>query len=373
MNESLSRCFTREEVTIALKQIHPTKAPGPDGMSAIFYQKYWSIVGCSITNMVLNVLNSDMSLACLNKTNIALIPKVNNPKKMFNFRPINLCNVVYKLISKTIANRFKAILPHIISENQSAFTPDKLITDNVLMAFELMQFLNHKNAGIDGFMTAKLDISKAFNRVEWGFIQGVMEKLGFNSRWVNLVMKCITSVSYLVIINGATSGNIVPTWGLRQGDPLSPILFLIYTEGLSALINKATRNQLLTSISICRGYPRVTHLLFVDDSILFCKASAGESRELKFLLQKYEDASSQKINTDKSSIFFNPNTALEVKEEIFSTLGPMQDSRHSKYLGLPSFIGRLKIQVFSILKERIGQKLVGWKGNSSLWGGGKSL
>ena len=314
-----------------------------------------------------------MFLACLNKTNIALIPKVNNPKKMFNFRPINLCNVVYKLISKTIANRFKAILPHIISENQSAFTPDKLITDNVLMAFELMHFLNHKNARIDGFMTAKLDISKAFNRVEWGFIQGVMEKLGFNSRWVNLVMKCITSVSYSVIINGATSGNIVPTWGLRQGDPLSPILFLIYTEGLSALINKATRNQLLTSISICRGYPRVTHLLFADDNILFCKASAGESRELKFLLQKYEDASSQKINTDKSSIFFNPNTALEVKEEIFATLGPMQYSRHSKYLGLPSFIGRLKIQVFSILKERIGQKLVGWKGNSSLWGGGKSL
>ena len=103
----------------------------------------------------------------------------------------------------------------------------------------------------------------------------VLEKLGFSSRWVNLVMKCITSVSYSVIINGATSGNIVPTWGLRQGDPLSPILFLIYTEGLSALINKATRNQLLTSISICRGYPRVTHLLFADDSILFCKASAG--------------------------------------------------------------------------------------------------
>ena len=195
-----------------------------------------------------------------------------------------------------------------------------------------MHFLNHKNAGNDGFMAAKLDMSKAFDRVKWGFIQGVMEKLGFSSRWVNLVMKCITSVSYSVIINGVACGNIVPTRGLRQGDPLSPTLFLICTEGLSALINEATRNQRLTGISICRGSPSVTHLLFADDSILFCKASAGECRELKVLLQKYEDASGQKINIDKSSIFFSPNTALEVREEIFATLGPMQDSRHSNTL-----------------------------------------
>ena len=93
-------------------------------------------MGCSITNMVLNVLNGNMSMASLNKTNIALIPKTNNPKKMADFRPISLCNVVYKIISKTIANRFKALLPNIILENQNAFTSNKLITDNVLVAFE---------------------------------------------------------------------------------------------------------------------------------------------------------------------------------------------------------------------------------------------
>ena len=120
--------------------------------------------------MVLNILNSNMSMASLNKTNITLIPIVNNPKKMTDFRPISLCDVVYKLISKTITNRFKTLLPHIILENQSAFTPDRLIIDNVLVAFELMHFLNHKNAGKDGYMAAKLDMSKAFDRVGWCFI-----------------------------------------------------------------------------------------------------------------------------------------------------------------------------------------------------------
>ena len=215
MNESLTHVFTREEVATALKQIHPTKAPGPDGMSAIFYQKYWDIVGSSVTNMVLNVLNNNLPISEINKTNIALIPKKNNPTKMTEFRPISLCNVIYKLISKILANRLKSFLPFIISENQSAFTSDRLIIDNVLVAFELMHFLNHKTAGKEGFMAAKLDISKAFDRVEWCFLKRVMEKLGFCSKWVNLIMHCISSVSYSVLINGAVYGSIKPFRGLR--------------------------------------------------------------------------------------------------------------------------------------------------------------
>ena len=150
INESLSRAFIKEEMATAFKQIHPTKAPGLDGMSSIFYQKYWSIVGSNITNMVLNVLNNNLPMTEINKTNISLIPKTSSPKKMTDFRPISLCNVLYKLISKTLANRLKNLLPHIISENQSAFTLDCLITDNVLVAFELMHYLNHKTAGKDG-------------------------------------------------------------------------------------------------------------------------------------------------------------------------------------------------------------------------------
>ena len=240
MNMELSKNFTREEIVTTLKQIHPTKSPGPDGMSTLFFQKYWDIVGSNVSNMVLNALNSGMSFDVINKTNIALIPKTNNPKRMTDFRPINLCNVIYKLIYKTLANCLKVFLPLIITENQSAFIADRLITDNVLIAYELVHYLKHKREGKDCFMATKLDMSKAFDRVEWGFIEGVMRKMGFNEGWISLVMRCISSVSYSVIINGETFGNIVPFRGLRQGDPLSPYLFLLCVEGLSTLLHEAT-------------------------------------------------------------------------------------------------------------------------------------
>jgi len=236
-----------------------------------------------------------------------------------------------------------------------------------------MHFLNHKTAGNEGFMAAKLDMSKAFDRVEWCFLKRVMEKLGFCSKWVNLIMQCITSVSYSVLINGAAYGSIKPSRGLRQGDPLSPSLFLLCAEGLSAIINEAVRNHSLSGISVCRNSPSITHLFFADDSILFCKASSDECQELKLILQMYENASGQKINTEKSSIFFSPNTSQNTKDAIFSILGPMNDSRHTKYLGLPSFIGRSKKQVFSTLKERVGQKLAGWKGKLLSMGGKEIL
>ena len=183
-------------------------------------------------------------------------------------------------------------------------------------------------------------MSKAFDRVEWCFLKRVMEKLEFCSKWVNLIMQCITSVSYSVLINGAAYGTIKPSRGLRQGDPLSHSLFLLCAKGLSAIIHEAVRNHSLMGISICRSSPSVTHLFFADNSILFCKVNPDGCQELKLILQKYEDASGQKINTDKSSIFFSTNTIQNTKDAIFSILGPMNDSRHSKYLGLPSFSGR---------------------------------
>jgi len=138
-----------------------------------------------------------------------------------------------------------------------------------------------------------------------------MKKMGFDDKWINLNIECISTIPYVVLINGVAHGCITPRRGLHQGDPISPYLFLLCSEGFTGLIMEAARNKKLSGISICRGSPRITHLLFVDDSILYCKASGMESRELVNIVQKYEEASGQKINTDKSFVFFSQDTMKE--------------------------------------------------------------
>ena len=142
MNEDLLLEFRAEEIRRALKQMHPTKSPGPDGMSPVFFQKYWDIVGPNVVGCALNILRTGVIPYGLNDTYICLIPKVNCPQKMTEFRPISLCNVVYKLVSKVLANRLKKILPDVICDAQSAFVPRRQITDNVLAAFEVMHCIN---------------------------------------------------------------------------------------------------------------------------------------------------------------------------------------------------------------------------------------
>ena len=200
-------------------------------------------MGNNVVCMILNVLNFDMPMAEINKTYITLVPKTNNPAKMTEFRPISLSNVIYKLISKVLANRLKLILPQIISENQSAFIPWwGPLEANVLISFELMHYLDHKRDSKDCYIAIKLDMSKAYDRVEWGFMEQVMKKLDFHEKWVGLIMRCITTVSYFVLINGVAHGNIIPSRGPHQGDPLSSYLFLLCVDGFSSLINKAIRN-----------------------------------------------------------------------------------------------------------------------------------
>ena len=342
MNAQLLSPFLREEVEVAVKQMKPISAPGPDGMPSLFYQSFWSLIDVDICSAVLDCLNNCKIPLEINSTNITLIPKVKSPKLITDFRPISLCNVVYKIVSKVLANRFRVVLLSIIFENQSAFQAGRVISDNILMAFETLHYMKHQQNGKSGFMALKSDMSKAYDRVEWAYLEAIMGKMGFDRKWVNLIMECISTVSYSILINGEPSQIIHPTRGLRQGDPLSPYLFLICSEGLHILLHQAAEAKQIRGVSICKRRPRLTHLFFADDSVIFCRASLVECRKIQELLECYEKASGQQLNRSKIGLFFNKSTPSLITDQIKDTLGVQEIKQYEKYLGLPSLVGRNK-------------------------------
>jgi hypothetical protein len=157
--------------------------------------------------------------------------------------------------------------------------------------------------GNKGYMALKLDMSKAYDRVEWDYLEAIMRKLSFAEQWISLIMVCVRTVRYSILINGSPQGLISPTRGLRQGDPLSPYLFLLCAEGLSSLLSSAEQQGVISGLPIApRGF-RLSHLFFAYDSLLFCRANFTEWCAIHGILEVYERASGQKINREKTSVF----------------------------------------------------------------------
>ena len=161
----------------------------------------------------------------------------------------------------------------------------------MIVAFKTMHSIDQRRRGKQDLMVTKLDISKAYNRVEWAFLDAMMRKLGFAELWINLIMMCVTMATYSVLINGEPRGRISPSRGLCQGDPISLYLFLLCSEGLSAMLKREEAKGRIKGVSVCRDAPQVSHLLFANDSIIFCRASVGEGQRVMKVLANYEQES----------------------------------------------------------------------------------
>ena len=232
MNETLEKDFNAEEVRTALFQMAPSKAPGIDGFTACFFQRHWSILGDDVTAAVLDFLNGGELPPGLNDIVITLIPKVRNPQKIYQYRPIALCPVIYKIDAKAITNLLWSMLDEVIGAEQSAFVPGRLITDNVLVAYESIHAMKKRRRDNTAYCAVKLDMLKAYDRVEWNYLEAIMSRLGFCDRFIWLVMKCVTSVRFSVKVNGTLLPFFQPTRGLRQGDPSPPSYSLFARKAL---------------------------------------------------------------------------------------------------------------------------------------------
>jgi hypothetical protein len=353
--------YSSEEVKEAIHQMHPLKALGPDGLPALFFQKYWHIVGEEVQLLVLNILNFNGEPHDINKTFLVLIPKCKNPSSPKDFRPISLCNVVMKIVTKVIANRLKATLSDVIDIEQSAFVQGRLITDNALIAMECFHWLKKKRKGKKGVMALKLDMSKAYDRVEWPFVYQTLISMGYPIKMADLILRCISSVTYQILINGQPSKSFSPERGLRQGDPLSPYLFILCADVLLGLIHKAANSKEIHGIKVARTAPQLSHLFFADDSLLFSRASSHEATKILDILATYEQASGQMVNLDKSEASFSRNVRTEDKDMICNMMGAKVVEAQSRYLGFPIPFGRSKKAVFSFVMDRVWKKVKGWK------------
>lgn len=359
MNDVLTDEYSYEDVRKVVFMMHLSKSPGPDGFTAGFYQRHWELIGHDISTAVLAFLNGGEISAVVNSTILVLIPKVRNPQELTQFRPISLCNVLYKICSKVIANRLRTVLDEIISEEQSAFVPGRLVTDNVLVAYECIHYLSRKK-GKTGACAVKLGMAKAYDRVEWAYLQAVLLKLGFHDSSVQLIMQCVETVSFRVRVNGKLSEPFVPSRGIQQGDPLSPYLFLLCAEGFSSMLKNVGPRYLSRGVRVGVHSPWVSHLLFADDCLLFTQASERGSQRRVDILNQYQRGSGQLVNIEKSAIFFNNNCEDTDKEVVKQTTGIHKEALCEKYLGLPTAVGRSTKDVFEAIPTKIRGLMNGW-------------
>ena len=283
------------------------------------------------------------------------MPKGSTVEDLKDLRPISLVGSLYKILSKVLANRIKSVMRLIISQSQNAFVEGRQILDAALIANEAVDsILRRKEKGI----LCKLDIEKAYDHIRWDFILQTLERMSFGSKWIRWMNWCISTASFFVMFNGSPTGFFRSSRGLRQGDPLSPYLFVIGMEVLSCLLKRAVEGNF---ISGCRLRDRdggelvISHLLYADDTIIFYEANSEQLMCLRWTLMWFEAFSGLKINLNKSVII--PLGRVDNVELLAAELGCGVGSLPTTYLGLPLGAPHRALRVWDSMEERLRKRL----------------
>ena len=357
---SLIHAFSADEIKEAMFSIAGSKSPGPDGFTAEFYKTHWDLIGPDIIAVIQSFFQRGFLLQAWNNTLLVMLPKVPNPTEVSQLRPISLCNTIYKCISKCLVNRMKPLLPLLVSQYQHAFVPGRSMTDNVLLSHELLHFINRKKTAAHSYATVKIDLNKAYDRIHWTFLRKTLKAYGFPELWVHWIIQCVSSVSFKILLNGQLSKPIYPKCGLRQGDPLSPYLFILCMDIYSRMLSSEESLHYLKGIKVSRRSPAITHLFFADDALLLFQTSSPACEYLSSLNSRFCVISGYKINFSKSYIKFSPNTSMIDKTSFKDLLFMNHKDTMASHLGVPLDTQHSKSSHFHFLIDVIAQRLLSW-------------
>ena len=331
---NLDQPISNEEIAFALWSLKAFKAPSPDGLHTGFFQRFWLIVGNSVKEEIRNVFLCWKIPDYLNSTNIVLIPKVQSPESISSYKPISLCNSVYKIITKIIVGRLRPYLDKLISPCQVAFVPRRRGVDNTIIVQELIHTMG-KTKGRGGYMALKIDLEKAYDKLEWSFIMDMLIRFNLPRKLIDLIMSYIFSISTSLLFNGGALEPFLPTRGIRQGDSLSPYIFIMCMDYLGKLIQERCEDKSWIPVKDSRRGPAFSHLFFADDLVLFAKANMENCLVIREVLDEFCSQSGQTISEAKSRVFFSPNVDQSDREALSDILGFQSTPNLGKYLGFP--------------------------------------
>jgi hypothetical protein len=353
----------KNEVLQILKDMKRNASPGPDGFNVEFYLATWEWIGDEVTQLVVDFYKTGILPPHISDTNIALIPKKLVPQVPMDYRPISLCNVIYKVIAKSLANRLKPHLLDFIDPAQQAFIEGRRISDNIIIAQEIAHSFALRSWNHSAFML-KIDLAKAFDRLEWSFIVSALARKGLHGHFINLIYACISSPTFSVIINGQPSHKFKSGRGIRQGCPMSPYLFVLAINELSLALNDALAAHHLEGISLGPNCPPIHSLLFADDLLVCGRASIQEASAMAQIIQHFCSASGQTPNWTKSAFLFSSNVSQAMIHDIKSFFPVANMDATFSHLGHPLILpANNRSAAYHFVLHKFQNKLPAYKAN----------